>query len=62
MRLYKDDVNVEQLHNNIQQFLASNDLNSPTPNAILKLLTENRTLTNLFPSLTCLLLMYFALP
>jgi len=45
------------LHSKIQQFLASNDLSSPTPNAILKLLTEQRTVTKLFPSLMWLLRM-----
>jgi len=59
---YKDDVNEEQLQSKIRQFLESTDLNNPTPNAILKQLTENPTLTNSFPSVTCLQCMYFALP
>jgi len=58
---YKDDVNKEQLHRKIQQFLASNGLNSTTPNVTLKLFAENRTLADLFPNWTCLLRMQFAL-
>jgi len=59
---WKDNVNEEQLHKKIRQFLASNNLNNPTPNAFLKLLTENQTLTNWFLSLMCLLRVYFASP
>jgi len=44
----KDDQNKEQLHCKIQQCLASNDLSSPTPKAILKLFAENRTLVDSF--------------
>ena len=51
--LYEDDVNKEQLHSNIQQFLASNNLNTATPRAVLKLFAENRILTNSFPSVAC---------
>ena len=42
-KFYKDDANKEQLHSKIQ-FWASSDLNNPTPNAILKLLTEKQCL------------------
>jgi len=59
---YKADVNAEQLDSKIQQYLASSDLNNPTPNTILKLFAENRTLADLFPSLTSLLRIHFALP
>jgi len=38
------------------------DLNSPIPNALLKLNAENLTLANLFPNVTCCLRMYLALP
>lgn len=37
MWLLQDDVNEERLHSKIQQCLASNNLHSPTPNAISKL-------------------------
>ena len=33
-----------------------------TPKATLKMFADNRTLDNLFPSLICLLRIYFALP
>lgn len=55
---YKDIVNKEQLHSKIQQFLASNDLHSPTPNAVLKLFVEIQTLANLLPCLMCLLCVF----
>ena len=54
--------NEEQLHSKIQLFLANIYSTSPTPNTILKLFAGNWTSANVFPSLTCLLCIYFALP
>jgi len=42
--------------------LGSNVSNSPISNAILKLFAENRILTNSFPTVTCMLRMYFSVP
>ena len=61
---WKDDVYKQELHSEIEKFLTSKDLKNPLQ-TLLKTFSHNFmynwTSDNLFPSLTCLLHMYFTL-